>query len=88
MNHKLPGEVFLESFYRFLDVVNKFAANNIAKDSLMNHTYEEANIMFNGMTKMNMSWHTKEAEVVSSSSTRKPSKEEIFKEEAKEKRMA
>lgn len=40
------------------------------------------------MTRTNKVWHTREVEVVSSTSTQKLSKEEMLKEEAKEERMA
>lgn len=79
--------MLLESFYRLLDVVNKYVANNIAEGSPMNHTYEKANVMLGRMTKTNTAWHTIEDKVVSRS-TREFSKEEMLINEAKEERMA
>lgn len=35
-------------------------ANNVAEDSLIDHTYEEDNALPDWMTKTYMTWHTKE----------------------------
>lgn len=53
----------------------------------MDHSNEEVNIFFDRMTKINRAWHTREAEMVRSTSIRKMSTEEWLKEEAKEERM-
>lgn len=66
--------MFLKSLYRLLDAVNKPVANNVAEGLLMDHTYEEASDMLDKMTKTNRAWHTREAEVVSNTSTWKLSK--------------
>lgn len=81
-NHKPPNGVLLESFYKSLDAI-KFVVNNVVEDSLINYTYEEASVMLDRMTKMNKAWNTREAEVVSSTSTQKLSTKEILKQEAK-----
>lgn len=76
--------MLLESFYTSLDRVNKSVANNVAKGSLMDHTYEKSNVMLDRVTRTNMARNTREADVVSSASTRKLTKEEILRKEAKE----
>lgn len=54
-------------------------AYNVAEDSPTDHIYEEASVILRKKTKTNKSCHTREAKVVSSTSTRKLSKEEIHK---------
>lgn len=59
MNHKLPNEVLLEILYISLDAINKSIGNKDVKGSLMDHTYEEDNVMIDQVTKTNNVWHTR-----------------------------
>ncbi|KAH0702148.1 hypothetical protein KY285_016426 [Solanum tuberosum] len=76
----LSDEVLPEMFYRSLDAVKKFMANNIVEGSLINHTYEEVSTL---LDQMNMPSHAREADVVGSASIQKSSTKERLKEEAK-----
>lgn len=63
-------------------------ANNIADGSQMDHTYKEASALLGRMTKMNRDWHTREADVVSSISTRNLLRKEMRKEKNEDERTA
>lgn len=71
MRYATSSEVLLESFFRSLDIVNKSIANNISDGLLMDHTYEEANVMLEQKKKINRAWHMRATELVSSASTKK-----------------
>lgn len=57
--------------------INKSISNNVAEGSLMDHYYDDANTMLDHMKKMNKAWHTRDAEVVASASTRNLSEKEL-----------
>jgi len=80
----LPYDLLIEIFYRSLDVDNKSMANNIVKGALIDHTYEEGDVLLNMWTETNRACHTSPIDMVSSTSTRKLSNEKMLKEEAKE----
>lgn len=51
-NHGLPDDVLLQTFNRSLDAVNKSAANNVAKGSLMENSFEVASGLLDKLARL------------------------------------
>ncbi|WMV55093.1 hypothetical protein MTR67_048478 [Solanum verrucosum] len=84
--HGLPNNVLLQYFYRSLNLVNKGVVDQLVPGSIMKQPYEVVYQFLDCMTKINKAWYTREDQV--SPLTFRMTKEQIEKDQEREKKMA
>ncbi|KAK4727091.1 hypothetical protein R3W88_032008 [Solanum pinnatisectum] len=84
--HGLPNNMLLQHFYWSLNSVNKGVVDQLVRRGIMQQPFEIMSTLFDGMTKINRAWYTREDQV--SPLTFKMTKEQIEKDQEWDENMA